>query len=131
MAAAKRSLPLEEPSTTAISRKSSRDALAEMHTPACRCPFQSGDAIITFQQFVGVHQLGCTAAQGIHPYSAVIFNFRVVQQHFPAHDGDIARGGKVAVFIQPAGIAERGALHTQLFGAGVHALHKIPARCHQ
>ena len=48
----------------------------------------------------------------------------MVQQHFPAHDGNIARGGKVAVFIQPAGVAERGALHTQLFGAGVHALHK-------
>ncbi len=44
----------------------------------------------------------------------------MVQQHFPAHHGDIARGGKVACLIQPAGVAESGALHTQLFGAGVH-----------
>ena len=55
-----------------------------------------------------------------------------MQQHFPAHHGDIPRAGKMPLLIQTAGVGKVGGGHTQRGGAGVHRVHKSRlAACHK
>ena len=50
---------------------------------------QPRDAGVAFQQFVGVDQLCCAAAQSIHPDGAVVPHLGMMQENFAAHEGHI------------------------------------------
>ena len=58
--------------------------------------FQTCRAVVKANQPVGVHKLGCPAAQGVHPNGGVLPDIGMVQNQFPAHQGNVVGGGQVS-----------------------------------
>ena len=58
--------------------------------------FQTRRAVVEANQPVGVHKLGCPAAQGVHPNGGVLPDIGMVQNQFPAHQGNVVGGGQVS-----------------------------------